>query len=151
MTMLRYANYDPFSVLRNEMDRLFDNYLSVNLPSAAYGATATPQRVSGPALNAWETEESAFIEAEVPGLTLEDLDLSVQGTELTLRGECREQAPENADYHRRERSSGKFSRVLRLPFPVEVNRVEAQLKNGILTVRLPKAESAKPRKIPVAQ
>lgn len=144
MNIVRYSNDDLVQSLRGEMDRLFEEIFEPRHYSA-------PHNVSGPAICAWENEECAFIEAELPGMAMEDLELTVQGNELVLRGERKIPAESGTAFHRRERSSGKFARALRLPYDVDAGRVEALLKNGILTIRLPKAEAARPRRIPVTQ
>lgn len=102
-----------------------------------------------PALNIWEDGDVLMAEAEIPGLTMDDLEVYVVGNELTLRCQRRDAADENSNFHRRERGTGEFARTVTLPFEVDAQHVEATLCNGILTVKLPKAEAAKPRKIAV--
>jgi HSP20 family protein len=103
-----------------------------------------------PAINLWEEEDAVRLQAELPGLEMKDLELFVSGrNQLTLKGERTPPTIDNGVQHRRERSFGKFSRTLTLPFAVDENRVEAKLENGILTVTLPKHEAAKPRKISI--
>ena len=147
MTRAMLHSYDPFSSFRNELDRsLADMFGAMaNLP---VGNVRSP---NFPALNAWENEERLFIEAEVPGLRMEDLELTVTGSELSIRGKRSEKEGENLTFHRRERGTGSFSRVVRLPYEVDSASVNAMLKNGVLTIQLPKATSAKPRRITVTQ
>jgi HSP20 family protein len=102
-----------------------------------------------PALNLWEDEQNFYAEAELPGFKTGDVDVSVAGNTLTLQGERKAAEQEGLTYHRRERAFGTFSRVVELPFPVEAEKVKAALKDGVLTITLPKAEAAKPRKIEV--
>lgn len=103
-----------------------------------------------PALNLWEEDEALHVEAELPGLELTDLEIFVTGrNQLTIRGERKSPAGEGATAHRQERSVGKFERTLTLPFAVDENGVDARIENGVLSVRLPKHESAKPRKIAI--
>jgi HSP20 family protein len=102
-----------------------------------------------PSVNIWEENDAVLVELEVPGVTKDQLDLSVVGNELTVRINRPEVEQEGVVYHRRERPVGNFSRVLELPSEVDANRVGAELHDGVLTVTLPKAESAKPRKIAV--
>jgi len=103
-----------------------------------------------PALNLWEEENALNLEAELPGLELKDLEIFVTGhNQLTLKGERNAPAVEKGVAHRQERSFGKFTRTLTLPFAVDENAVEARFENGILRVRLPKHEEAKPRKIEI--
>jgi HSP20 family protein len=102
-----------------------------------------------PALNAWEDAENFYVEAELPGLALEDLEISLADTDaLSIKGERKEPACQGT-WHRRERAFGTFERTLTLPGAVDAERVEANLKLGVLTVKLPKAAELKPRKIEV--
>jgi len=126
---------DRLSQLRNEMDQLFQDG----------PAQGTPY----PALSVWEDESSYYAEAELPGFRLEDVEVTVRGGQLSLAGERKAEEKEGVTYHRRERGFGKFHRTLEFPLPVEADRVQASLRNGVLTVTLPKAEVAKPRKIHV--
>jgi len=103
-----------------------------------------------PALNLWEEGNALNLEAELPGLELKDLEIFVTGhNQLTLKGERNAPAVDKGVAHRQERSFGKFTRTLTLPFAVDENAVEARFENGILRVRLPKHEAAKPRKIEI--
>lgn len=127
---------------RRELDRLFDGFLRRD-PLFSGGVQAYP------ALNLWEDADKIYAEAEVPGLSLDDLDLSITGNELTIRGRRVPVREENVVYHRRERGTGEFSRFVTLPVDVDANRVEAALNHGVLTIVMPKAEQAKARKIQV--
>lgn len=137
--MLANRNF-PFpavSQLRREVDRLFDNY-------------AEPSRMRPfPALNAWEDGHRLMVEAEVPGLKLDDLDITIDGNELTIQGRRAPMADENIVFHRRERGTGEFVRRVTLPVDVDADSVEAALKDGVLTIVLPKSEKARARKIEV--
>jgi HSP20 family protein len=105
---------------------------------------------SFPALNIWSNEDELIITAEVPGINPEDLDISVVGDNLTLKGERKaEEMDENARYHRQERGYGSFSRTVQLPFPVDIDKVDANFTNGVLEITMPRAEADKPRKIAV--
>ncbi len=108
---------------------------------------ATPRTRPFPAVNVWEDDENLYAEAEVPGLSMNDLEILVVGNEVTIKGRRNTPADENVAYHRQERGAGEFARVLTLPVNVNADRVEAVLKDGILMLTLPKAEEAKPRKI----
>ena len=91
-----------------------------------------------------------FVEAEIPGLELEDLEIYVSGgNQLSIKGERKRPSPEKALWHREERGHGAFARVFDLPANVEADQVEARLKNGVLTLRLPKSPEAVARKITV--
>jgi HSP20 family protein len=131
--------------LRREMDRLLSSFAG----NFADGGRSWVDR-GQPAINLWETGDALVAEAELPGVQQDQLDISVVGNDLTLKVERPELEKEGVTFHRRERPSGSFVRVVRLPTEVDANRVEAELRNGVLTVTLPKAESARPRKIHVA-
>lgn len=145
MLALRVNGSHPINRLRSEMDRLFENAFE-GFPRMAYDAWSAP---AFPAVNVWEDAESVYVEAELPGLKLEDIELVVVGDELTIKGKRKEVCEEEVCYHRRERGSGSFSRVFRLPVAVNAEKVEATLRDGVLNVIMPKAEEAKPRKIEV--
>jgi HSP20 family protein len=115
-----------------------------------YAPRAAVRPASFPALNIWEVGDHLYAEAELPGVNGDDLDVSVVAGDLTIRGHRNPQTEEGTAFHRRERGTGEFTRVVRLPIEVDANRVEATLKDGVLLVKLPKAESAKPKKIKVA-
>ncbi len=103
-----------------------------------------------PAMNVWASEDGAIVTAELPGFDPEDIDISVVGDTLTLKG-SREPAElqEGTTYHRRERGYGRFSRAFRLPFEVESDEVEAVFEKGVLSISLPRSEAEKPKKITV--
>jgi HSP20 family protein len=103
-----------------------------------------------PALDLWEDESTLFVEAELPGMELDDLEIFVTGgNQLTIRGERKQPQLEQGTWHRQERGFGQFSRVVTLPLNVEADQVEAKLQHGVLTISLPKAAEAKPRRIEV--
>jgi HSP20 family protein len=103
-----------------------------------------------PTLNAWQDEQAFYLEAEIPGLGLEDLEITLPEADLvSIKGQRKAPAPEGAQWLRRERACGPFERDLRLPGPVAGDDVEATLKDGVLTVKLPKAPEIRPRKIAV--
>jgi HSP20 family protein len=105
---------------------------------------------SAPAVNVRADQTQVTVTAELPGVSLEDVDVSVVGRRLTLRGERRTAEPDTGGrYHRRERESGRFARAVTLPYPVEVEAVTAGLKDGVLTITLPRAAADRPRKITV--
>jgi HSP20 family protein len=103
-----------------------------------------------PPVNLWEDPDAAYVEAELPGFEMKDLDILVTGgNQLTLKGQRRPPTPGKGVWHRQERGYGAFERSLPLPFVVDPEKVEARFENGVLLVKLPKHESAKPRKINV--
>ena len=103
-----------------------------------------------PLMNVTEDKDNFYIRAELPGLKPDELDISVTGDTLSLSGERKITAEDrNAQYHRREREAGKFSRIVSLPSQVNTGKVDARCEDGILTVVLPKAEAAKPKQITI--
>lgn len=134
--------FHPLNRLREELDPLFDGVLD-DFPFAFRTARAYP------ALNVWEDGENFFAEAEVPGLSMDDLEVLVIGNELTIKGQRKDTQPEGATFHRRERGVGTFTRTLHLPSELNPDKVQAKLVDGVLTITLPKGERAKVRKIKV--
>lgn len=131
-----------WSRLQNEMDRLLERF-SVNLPR---GCAHTVY----PALNLWEDNEKVWVEAELPGFELNELEIYVNGgKQLTIKGERKQAAQEGGVWHRQERSFGNFERALELPHDVDADKVSAELKQGVLTITLPKREEVKPHRIAV--
>ena len=141
-----YRRYHTPSIWR-EMDRLQKDI------NRLYGGP-TQNRIlkatSFPAINVWAAEDRAKITAEIPGVDNEDLDINVTGDTLTLSGVRKhDDLPEGAHYHRQERRHGDFNRSIQLPYTVDVNKVKATFKNGVLSVELPRVEAEKPKKITV--
>jgi len=128
------------------MERLFDAFTNEAAQWSPFGFGLAR---TFPALNLWEDTDALYAEAEVPGLSMDDLEVSVMGNELSIRGERKDQPAEGVSYHRRERGVGGFSRVVRLPGDIDAGKVQANLRDGVLTITLPKAEATKPRKIQV--
>jgi HSP20 family protein len=134
---------DPLTTLRGAVSKLFDEF--------TYGTEEPWFRTtpSFPALNVWEDNDNLYVEAEIPGVKPEDIEASAIGRELTIHGRRQPAQDPNLTYHRQERGTGEFTRVLELPVEVDTENVQAGLKDGILTVTLPKSRSAKARKIEV--
>ena len=144
-TLRRTNGLHPLDQLRGQMDRLMGDFFG---PAGSRYGSWSGER-SFPAINVWEVGDDLYAEAEVPGVKSEDVDVSVVGGDLTIRGRRGEAPEEGTAVHRRERGRGEFTRVLRLPIDVDAAKVEATLKDGVLLVKLPKSEAAKPRKIKV--
>jgi HSP20 family protein len=102
-----------------------------------------------PPLNMWEDEGNLYAECELPGVQMEDLEVTVIGRDLTIKGQRKPHDYEGAPYHRRERDMGSFHRVVHLPIDIDSSKVNAELQHGVLTMTLPKAPEARPRKIEV--
>jgi HSP20 family protein len=132
-----------FDRLQGEMDRVLEGW-GVEVPRNLALVHAFPP------VNVWEDPDTFRIEVEVPGLTQEQVHVSVtHKNQLTIQGERAGEEPGKGRWHRRERGFGRFQRVLKLPAPVDADKVEAKLENGLLQLTLPKAEEARPRKIAV--
>jgi HSP20 family protein len=132
---------DPFQALRAEMDQLFDNFFQ--------GAFAAPAYIEGrhetlvPSLDMRETDTSIIIEAELPGLDIKDVELTVENGVLSISGEKKtEKREEKENFHLMERRYGRFERHMRLPETVDENKVEARFEKGVLRVNLPKKPEA---------
>jgi HSP20 family protein len=101
-----------------------------------------------PPINVWSGEQDAIVTAEIPGMEPSTFDISVIGDTLTINGNMEpESLKEGESYHRQERSYGRFSRVLQLPFHVNADKVEAKYEKGILRISLPRADEDKPKKV----
>jgi len=149
----RYS--DPFSVLRAEMDSLFDSFMS-GLPAfpGMSGTSGGPGFALSPQVDVRETEKEIVVEAELPGIDEKDVSLSLQDGILTIRGEKKythDQEKEN--YRMMERRYGSFQRSLRLPDTVDEDKVEASFDKGVLKISLPKWPETigKERKIPITK
>lgn len=144
------ANWDIFQemeALRREIDDVFRGYGTARVLGPAF-----LPRVGGreyPHLNLSEDGNNFYVEALVPGIEPQQIDLNVMRGSLTISGERKENDLAGKSWHRRERGAGVFLRSIELPSAVNTERVGAQYRNGILTVTLPKAEEAKPKKISV--
>jgi HSP20 family protein len=124
-----------------EMDRLFRR-------SDWNRAEQAP--VAFPPLDLWQDGDSLYIEAELPGMEIDNLEIYVTGgNQLSIRGERKPPTVEKGTWHRQERGYGQFSRLLTLPCDVKTDEVEAEFKNGVLTITLPKCEAAKPRRLSI--
>jgi HSP20 family protein len=103
-----------------------------------------------PPVNISKDDEAYCIQAEVPGMKSEDLELSVTADTLTLKGERKADAEaKDTAYHRRERAFGAFTRVLQLPDRVDADKAEATYKNGLLVLRIPRKPEAQPKRITI--
>lgn len=102
-----------------------------------------------PTINVWDDGERFHTEAELPGFKIEDVELFVAGSQVQIRGKRTVEPREGWILHRQERASGEFVRTVTFPAEIDADHVQAAIKDGILSVTLPKAPSAKPRKIEV--
>jgi HSP20 family protein len=131
--------------ISREMDRLFENEA---------GSKGNGEASWIPPMDVFETGDEVLCQLEVPGLSRENIDIRVEGNLLTIAGEKKyeqRQDQKETGYRHFERRYGRFERSFTLPRTVDTERVKARYENGILTVALPKAEQAKPRKIMIEE
>ena len=144
MALVPWKPFGELSTLRHDMDRLFERFFG-EWPRLEF-----PDGEWAPRLDMAETAGCITIKAELPGLETKDLDVSLFGDTLTIKGEKREEKEEKEEhYHLVERSHGAFSRMVKLPAPVAADKIKADFKHGVLTITLPKTEEAKKKMIPV--
>jgi HSP20 family protein len=139
---------DPLESLHREMDRLFDGFFAAETPAGREMAELQPR------LDVREGDEEIVIDADLPGVAPDDVQLSVRDDLLTLEGRREETRDNEGDgWHRRERVAGGFSRTIRLPFEIEADRVRAKSEHGVLHVHVPKPATGNggARRIPIAQ
>ena len=130
--------FDPFAELRrmqSEMNRLFSGY--------------APAARDFPPINIWLSDNSVVVTSELPGVTRDDVTISLQEDALTLEGARRPKQEQDANWQRRERTYGSFSRVVQLPFRADPGRVQARFNNGILEIELERLEADRPKKIEI--
>ncbi len=138
--------WDPFRGLgdiQTEVNRLFDNWSGRQ--------SMAGERMWLPAIDVHETKDEFVLTLDLPGVSEKDVHISITGDLLTVKGERRfeQQGEEGNAYHRVERLYGKFERSVQLPTMVQTDKVKAAYRDGVLTVRLPKAEEVKPREIKI--
>ena len=148
----------PFEELRDELDRF---WTTLTAAPPLHGWGVRPAEGVFPAVNVRESDDAVTVEAELPGLEAGDVEITVAGEDLVLKGSRPETCPttvptgdgerggERVTWHRRERGTGAFERRIGLPVAVDASRVEARLVDGVLTVTCPKAPECQPRKVEV--
>ena len=145
MSITRWDPWGDIVSLREAMNNLLEE-------SFVRPRQGAPGQVAGLALDVRETPEAFVVTASVPGVPPEDVDITVLGDTLRIRGERREEREQGGQNERwliRERRFGAFERTVSLPTSVKSDAATADFKDGVLTITLPKAEEAKPRSIPV--
>jgi HSP20 family protein len=148
MALIHWGNgladtFQEFETLQDEINKLFD-LARVPEPQGIF------ERAFSPAMDVVENPEGFEVLCDVPGIDIEDIEISISGGVLTLKGEKKSGGvKEGGDTYRGERREGRFQRTLKLPLPVNPDKVEAVLKDGVLKIVLPKAEEVKPRQISV--
>ena len=144
MTLVKWTPFGDLPAFRREVERLFDRFLGelprVDLSGAGWA----------PHLDMTETKECLIVKAELPGLEVKDLDITISGNTLALKGEKRQVREDQDEHHHLlERSYGAFARTVELPTTVAADKVKAAFKNGVLTITLPKTEEAKRKPISI--
>lgn len=142
MASMRWEPLAEVNRLRNEMDRVFGRY-GDRRPAPLAARTYPP-------MNLWEDDDNLFLEAELPGVGAEDLEVYVTGgNQLSLKGQRQRPEQPAGTWHRQERGEGSYSRMLDLPCRVDSDKVSAQFRHGVLALTLPKSAEVKPRRITV--
>ena len=133
----------------NDFDGFFDDFVR---PRRGQGAVATGGGALVPPMDVTETEHEYLVKAELPGVNKDDLDISIHDGVLTINAESRyeKKAEEEGRVLRQERRYGKYVRTMRLGKDIDASKVEAEYKDGVLSLTLPKVEQVKPKKIEVA-
>ncbi|HEX8706916.1 MAG TPA: Hsp20/alpha crystallin family protein [Pyrinomonadaceae bacterium] len=145
MSIVRYDPFRDLRSLQDEVNRLF----STNL-TRVFGDEGIARGAWNPNVDIYENKDQIIIEAELPGMSREDFDLSFENNVITLRGERRfEKKDESDNYHRVERSYGSFTRSFTLPPTVSGEGIGAEYRNGVLRITLPKREEVKARRIEI--
>jgi HSP20 family protein len=130
--------------IQSEVNRLFDTFFGRSAPNGA------SERAWAPAADMYETKDELVIKADLPGMSEKDVQVSITGDLLSLKGqriEAEDVKPEQ--YFRAERWAGRVERVFQLPIPVQADKVRASYREGVLTVTLPKVEAVKPKEIKI--
>lgn len=150
MALIRWSPtrdlWEPFNSLteiQDEMNRLLNRSLRRS-GSAGFDDAFVP------AIDVVEEKDSYLVRADLPGLSKEDVSVTMQDSYLTIKGEKKhETETKEANYYRQERVHGSFARTIELPMSVDAKKIDGQFKDGVLQVRLPKSEEAKPKQIEV--
>jgi HSP20 family protein len=146
--MTNLVRWEPFRdliSLREAMDRLVeDSYVR---PSPGWPVVAGPGTL---AVDVYETDDDVVVKTAIPGVKPEDIDISLTGDTLTIKGETKfEEEAKEENYIRREMRYGSFGRTVTVPVPVVADKANAEFEDGVLTLTLPKAEEVKPKTIKI--
>jgi HSP20 family protein len=145
MAITRWRPFRSMVSIQDEMNKLFDDFFGRPLVR-----TEWTEGVWSPTVDVSEDKDNVIIKAEMPGVSKDDVRISVQDNVLTLKGEKKQEKEENdKNYHRIERSYGSFCRSFQLPTTVKTDKIKASYKGGVLSVTLPKTEEVKPKEIPI--
>src|SRR3954454_20204052 len=145
MSIVRYDPFRDLRTLQEEVNRLFTGSMPRTFDDEGIARGAW-----NPSVDIYDNKEQIVLEAELPGMKREDFDLSVENNVITLRGQRQFEKKDDSDnYHRVERAYGSFTRSFTLPNTVSAEGANAEYKNGVLRVSLPKREETKARRIEV--
>ncbi len=145
MSIVRWSPIRDMLNMQADMNRMFSTLFDRDLFETSLRSSAWD-----PAVDISESADSYEVTAELPGLSKDDVKISYEGGVVSIRGEKKQEKEDKSkNYHRIERSYGAFERSFRLPTHVDVNKIEAKFKDGVLTLHLPKAEEARPKEIPI--
>ncbi len=145
MALVRWEpTLKTLSDLRNEMDRIFETFFGERFPAFKEEFTFTP------AIEVSETDNEIIVKAAVPGVDKKDLNISILDNNLIIKGEVKKEKEEKKkNYYKQEIAYGSFSRTIPLPAEVKVDEVKASMKNGVVTITIPKSEKAKAKEITI--
>jgi HSP20 family protein len=144
----RLRRWEPFRELEEEMQRLFEEWPFGRV--SPWSRRALAAREWTPRVDMFDSEDKVVINAEIPGMSKEDVDISVTGDILTIQGERKaEEEVKDEDYYCCEQHRGAFYRVIQLPSGLETDNIDATYDNGILEITLPKSPEVKPKRIEV--
>lgn len=138
------SGFDPVAGLlglQRELERVLDKPFGIDLGPSGRGVF--------PPVNVFSDKDGYVVKLEIPGVSPDDVNIEAEGRTLTVSGKREVALPPAGSFHRRERGAGQFSRSFQLPADLDLGRAEASCKHGVLTVRVPKKEEAKPRQIAV--
>jgi len=148
MAFVRWNSERDLMPMREEMDRVLHRFLRPGNGEDATWMSGT----WAPPVDLYETDEAFVLKVELPGFSTEDLQIEFHDHRLTLRGERqREIEAKEEHYHRLERAYGRFERAFWLPTTVDAEKINACLRDGVLELRLPKSEAAKPKRIAIRE
>ena len=146
MSLIRWRPTRDLLSIRDEVNRLFDNFFT-GLPERRRGLL---EGEWAPSVDIAETDNEVVVTAELPGVKQDDVDITITDDVLTLKGEKKEEKEvKEKNYHRIERSYGSFQRSVSLPAGVQADKAKATYKDGVLHITVPKAEEAKPKQIKI--
>lgn len=145
MALVRWNPWTEMAAWKHDFDRLFETHVP-----DVFRANGTYKSMWTPRMDLRETDTAFVVEADMPGMSSEDISVHIEGNTVVIAGERKNEQTSNAEnFTHFERTFGKFQRAMTLSAPVKVDDVEAKYTNGVLTVTIPKAEEARPKRIAI--